>query len=342
MSSCDQSVIQTLLSARAPSTRALYANRWKLFCVWCADQEVDPATCPIPALLRYLQVLLHRGLTASTLRVYVAAISARHVLVDGRTVGSHPLVSRYLRGAARERPPHVTRVPSWDLPVVLEALCSPPFEPLEQADLKWLSVKTAFLLAITTAKRVGELHALSVAQDCLRWTSDGSEVTMWPNPAFLPKRLSAFHINQPIRLSAYSPQTGTEGQHPDARLRCPIRALRRYVDATSGFRRSDALFLCYGGHRRGCALSKQRLSHWIVEAVLRAYERKGLPLPPVKCHSTRGVSASWAALKGVPLADICAAATWASPCTFARFYRMNVAAPRQMAAAVLSASSTCD
>ena len=111
---------------------------------------------------------------------------------------------------------------------------------------------------------------------------------------------------------------------------------------TDEFRRSDALFLCYGGDRKGCALSKQRLSHWIVDAVLQAYKAKGLPAPPVRCHSTRGVSASWAALKGVPLMDICAAATWASPCTFARFYRVNVAAHHQLAAAVLSASSACD
>ena len=297
--------------------------------------------CSVPLLLRYLQTLLDKGLSASTMKVYVAAISSRHVLVDGRTVGSHPLVSRYLKGVLRLRPPHATRVPSWDLPIVLEALCSPPFEPLEQADIRWLSVKTAFLLAITSAKRVGELHALSVARDCLRWTPDGSGVTMWTNPSFLPKRLSAFHVNQPVRLTAYTSQPGVERLRPDVELLCPIRALRQYVDVTSVFRESDSLFLCYGGHRKGCALSKQRLSHWIVDVILQAYKRKGLPVPPVRCHSTRSVSTSWAALKGVPLTDICAAATWASSCTFARFYRVNVAAPHPVATAVLSASSTC-
>ena len=196
-------------------------------------------------------------------------------------------------------------------------------------------------------------QSLQEAQRLLRWAfpcvapegpgslMDGSEVTMWPNPTFLPKRLSAFHVNQPVRLSAYTPQP-VEGRQPESGLLCPVRALRRYVDVTDEFRRSDALFLCYGGDRKGCALSKQRLSHWIVDAVLQAYKAKGLPAPPVRCHSTRGVSASWAALKGVPLMDICAAATWASPCTFARFYRVNVAAHHQLAAAVLSASSACD
>ncbi|MEQ2263368.1 hypothetical protein XENORESO_006775 [Xenotaenia resolanae] len=45
----------------------------------------------------------------------------------------------------------------------------------------------------------------------------------------------------------------------------------------------------------------------------------------VKAHSTRCVSASWAAMKGVPLEAICAAASWASLSTFARFYNVNVA-----------------
>ena len=36
------------------------------------------------------------------------------------------------------------------------------------------------------------------------------------------------------------------------------------------------------------------------------------------------MATSWAALKGVALADICAAASWSTQCTFARFYRINV------------------
>ena len=88
------------------------------------------------------------------------------------------LVGRFLKGAICLRPPLAVQVPSWDLPAVLETLCSPPFEPLEHFDLRWLTCKTAFLLAVTSAKQVGELHALSFAIDCLQWNSDGSRVTM--------------------------------------------------------------------------------------------------------------------------------------------------------------------
>ena len=53
-----------------------------------------------------------------------------------------------------------------------DPLSLPPFEPLAQAELKWVSTKTSFLLAITSAKRFGELQALSVSDSCLRWNSD--------------------------------------------------------------------------------------------------------------------------------------------------------------------------
>ena len=157
---CNQAVVQTIINACAS-----YANRWKLFSGWCGSQNVDPEHCSVPVLLKYLQTWLDQGLSSSTIKMYVAAISARHAFVDGRSVGSHAVVGRFLIGALRLRPPHAVQVPSWDLPAVLEALCSPPFGPLENTVLRWLSCKTAFLLAVTSAKWVGELHALSVASD---------------------------------------------------------------------------------------------------------------------------------------------------------------------------------
>lgn len=65
-----------------------------------------------------------------------------------------------------------------------------------------MSMKTAFLLAVTTAKDVSEL-ALSFSLMCLRWKADVSGVTLWPNISFPPKVLSPSHINQAIELEAY-------------------------------------------------------------------------------------------------------------------------------------------
>lgn len=51
---------------------------------------------------------------------------------------------------------------SWDLIVVLEAMCEPPVEPLESLNVRMLSYKTALLLVIASAKRVGDLFKFNL------------------------------------------------------------------------------------------------------------------------------------------------------------------------------------
>ncbi len=90
----------------------------------------------------------------------------------------------FMKGARRKMPTTRPLAPSWDLPMVLDALPSPPFEPLEQAELKTLSLNTAFLLVLALAKHIGEIHALSVNQACMKFAPGNAKVSMQPNPAF--------------------------------------------------------------------------------------------------------------------------------------------------------------
>ncbi len=46
-----------------------------------------------------------------------------------------------------------------------------------------------------------------------------------------------------------------------------VRALRIYVDRIRSFRSSEQLFVCHRGQQKGKAVSKQRLAHWIVDAI---------------------------------------------------------------------------
>ncbi len=105
--------------SRAPSVRKLYTLKWKLFTSWCGDRQLDPVHCPIGTVLEFLQAQLSTGLTHSTLKVYVAAISTYYASLGEQSVGRHPLVTRFLCGALRLRPPVRSRIPSWDLAVVL-------------------------------------------------------------------------------------------------------------------------------------------------------------------------------------------------------------------------------
>ncbi len=48
------------------------------------------------------------------------------------------------------------------------------------------------------------------------------------------------------------------------------------------------------------------------------------PVLGVRAHSTRGVASSWALARRASIADICKAAGWATPNTFARFYNLRI------------------
>lgn len=156
------------------------------------------------------------------------------------------------------------------------------FCPIVGSDLKWLSLKTAFLIAMASGKPVSKLQALSVHESCLRWAPDGTSVSLWPHAAFVPK-VASTRIAQPLELARFRELDSTVPL-------CPVRALEDYMAGTSRMRRSDRLSVCYAGPRRGQALSAQRLSHWVVEVINHAYVPQGLSLPvEVRCHSIQGL-----------------------------------------------------
>ncbi|KAI2642399.1 ORF V: Enzymatic polyprotein [Labeo rohita] len=112
---------------------------------------------------------------------------------------------------------------------------------------------------------------------------------------------------------------------PRLGLLCPVRALRIYVDRTRSFRRSEQLFVCFGGLQKGNVVSKQRLAHWVVDAITLVYQCQGEPCPlGVRAHSIRSVASSWALAHGASLVDICRAVGWATPNTFTRFYNLRI------------------
>ncbi|KAL0149886.1 hypothetical protein M9458_054817, partial [Cirrhinus mrigala] len=294
-----QRILYTITEARAPSTRRLYGLKWKVFANWCASRHEDPISCDIPAVLTFLQERLDAGVSPSTLKVYVAAIAASHNMLEGRSVGKHPLVSCFLRGARRLNPSRPRQMPVWDLSLVLRALSGPPFEPAESSDMKVLFFKTALLLTLACGKRVGDLHALSVSSPCMQFGPNDCMVRLTPRPGYTPKVLSTPFRAQVITIQAFcSSEPDTEAVSRKYAL-CPVRALRVYVNRTSQFRSSEQLFVCFAGAKNGGALSKQRLSHWIVEAVRLAYDSQGLVCPiGVRAHSARSLASSWAWAKG--------------------------------------------
>lgn len=318
-------VVSTIQSARAPSTVKAYRSRWQLFATWCQDKGLNPSSCSVGGVLEFLQGLLDSGRSASTLGVFASAITAGHQGFGRFSARSHPLVKRFLKGACRLRPPPRQVVPPWDLQTVLDGLEGPPFEPLEKTDIRFLSFKTALLLALSSAKRVGDLCALSVHPSCISFSQDGGLVHLWPNPAFHPKVITSDFRSRVIRIRSLGAPAGSSVEDERQRLLCPVRALRCYIERTASFRTTDQLFVGFGSRGHGAPLSSQRLAHWVRGGIAAAYEARNCPPPAViRAHSTRGVSTSVAMCRGVTVGDICQAASWSSVSTFVRSYLMDM------------------
>ncbi len=176
ISSLPVEVQETIASARAPATRKLYSSKWDVFGSWCLARAIDPVNCPVGPVLEFLQEKLTTGVAVTTLRVYVAAIAARREL-DEIPLGRHRMVSAFMHGVRRLRPVRPIAVPSWDLSVVLEGLVAAPFEPLESAPERIMTLKVTLLLVLMSLKRVGDLKALSVSEMCMEFAPGLVKVT---------------------------------------------------------------------------------------------------------------------------------------------------------------------
>ncbi|KAF7245508.1 G2/mitotic-specific cyclin-B [Varanus komodoensis] len=313
-------------SALKPSTRKSYTAKWKHFSTFAESHSFSPLVSSIEQILQFLLELHHSGLKPSSVKVYTAAIAYYRGLVDGSPLFSHPILKRFLKGLYNLNPSIRPVMPTWSLSVVLQALMKAPFEPLATVDLRLVSWKTAFLVAVTSARRASELCALRIDPPYLNFHRE--KVVLRLDPSFLPKVSTPFHTGQDIVLPAFfpSPSNPLERSLHSLDIR---HCLAFYRSRAESIRRSNKLFIKYSARDQGDPVTPQRLSKWIVHTIVLCYQLAKLELPTVpRGHSTRAVATSSAFASGVPIDDVCRAATWANPCTFARHYRLDVRARR--------------
>ncbi len=122
--------------------------------------------------------------------------------MDGRSLGKHDLIVRFLKCARRMNPSRSPLTPSWDLSIVLAGLQRGPFEPLDSVELKFLSAKTALQTALTSIKRVGDLQAFSVSEECLVFGPTYSHVVLRLRPGYVPKYPTTPFCDQVENLQA--------------------------------------------------------------------------------------------------------------------------------------------
>ncbi len=145
-------------------------------------------------MLDFLQERFTAGLAPSTLKFYVAAISAYHIPLGRMSLGKDPLVSRFFYGSLRLRPAARTRVLTWDLAIALQGLSLTFF---------FFTLNALFLLPISSLKRIGDLQALSVAPSYLEFASGMVKAFLHPRPGYIPKVPA--NVVRSIVLQAFCP-----------------------------------------------------------------------------------------------------------------------------------------
>ena len=155
-----------------------------------------------------------------------------------------------------ERPLSSSRVPPWDLLSMIH------FEPLSSCSLRDLTQKILFLVALATARRVGELQAVSSAV-----SMSGEDMFLSYLPEFRAKTGSS--SNPLPRSFCIRSLRDFVGDLPEELLLCPVRALRIYLSRTSSISpHPHSLFLSPRAPSR--PLYKNALSFFLREVIFQA------------------------------------------------------------------------
>lgn len=117
-----------------------------------------------------------------------------------------------------------------------------PYEPLGSASLRLLSGKVAFLVAITSVRRISEIAALSNREDLCMFHTDC--VVLRLDPTFVTKINSPFHLLQEVVLPDFypSPSTPFESQLHTLDVR---RVLQIYLQRTAEIHKTESLFISF-------------------------------------------------------------------------------------------------
>ena len=251
-----------------------------------------------------------KRLSVSSIKGYRSMLSAvfRFQLPS---LSSHPVLRDLLRSFCLESAERQLRPPAWDLSMVLRYLNTSTFKPLSDAPLRALTQKVLFLLVLATAKRVGELQALSyivtfvLGDACLsyvpQFVAKSESLTRSIPRSFLVKSLSDF-------------AAGLD----DDLLLCPVRALRIYLDRTTSLAPlRHSLFVSPRCPSR--SISKNTISFFLSDVTSSA----GASRPEVgrlRAHDVRSVSTSVAFHRNWSVSAVLDSATWSSSTAFSSFY----------------------
>jgi len=286
--------------AWAQSTQKRYGNRIILWKKWCAENNLDFKSAGVASVLNYLSTVQTSNVSFSVINMTKCAIASVHELIEGRPVGTHPLVSKFMKGAHKARPPKPKYTSTWDVNKVLDVLGSDKFNPDSSIGLRNLKHKTVFLIMLSTACRQSVITRLARTTDQL--IDRGDHFLLHPSGWDKTSRftnkvhdLLIFKNNQNVRVS-------------------PYHSLETYLKRSHKSNKIDL----FRSDLKGKPLKVKEVASWVVNIMAKANISAEF-----SSHSIRGAAAS-RALSRLGASDIMEAVDWKAESTFRKFYLRNV------------------
>lgn len=309
---------EAIAKPRRESSDNVYQAKWTQFRSWCRREGVSSSSTSIAQMADFL-LFLHREkkLAVPTIKGYRAMLASvfRH---RGLEVSLSQDLSDLIRSFNTSKRDQKRPV-AWNLDVVLRWLRSQSFEPMANISLKDLTKKTLFLVALATARRVSELHAI----DKRVGFAKGKAVCM-STLGFLAKNEDPSRPwPREFEIKDLSQLVGPE--EPERYL-CPVRALKFYVQRTKKLRGpNDHLWCSVRDPSR--PLSKNALSFFLRSLIKEAHEQcadSEMSILKVKAHEIRAVSTSVAFSRNLSVKDLVKSTFWRCKSVFASHYLVDV------------------
>ena len=223
----------------------------------------------------------------------------------------------FSRSLAKTYSPKDLCRPAWDVALALLSLTNQPYELIREAEERFFAQKAPFLIALASAKQVGELHALSYR---VSHSTDWTEVSLSFVPGFVAKTQDQSSFDP--RFESFTvPALPKSSSPPNGRLMCPVRAVKCYLDRTAQRRpQCERLFIATGRTKKEAA--KNTVAFWLRKVMSLAYQLSGKPLPspfPL-ARETPGIAPSLLFKKSYAVSQVLKAGTGRRHTTLTRHY----------------------
>ena len=276
----------------------IHLSRWETF---CKSRNINKFNASIENGIDFLASLYEKGLGYSAINTARSALSSVLDLPGGNTFGTHPLVTRFLKGVFELKPslPRYTTI--WDVGTVLQYLKT--LYPIPELSLKTLTKKLTMLLCLLTGQRCQTLTKLDVS--LMQALPDKYVFSIGEK---LKTTKPGKHL-EPIELVAYK---------QDESL-CVVSHVTHYLHMTKELRGQNCQFVI-SFIKPHNPVSNSTIGKW-VKSIL---DDAGIDVTKFSGNSARPAATSYVSHTGLTLQDILKAGGCSNAQTFATYYNKPI------------------